>query len=551
MSLMPGLAFKHQGRRAEPSPLHSDVAGFIGRTRRGPLGGAVRVEGWRRFVQVFGDLHRARTLPYAVRGYFENGGRAAWIVRLAGGDDPLAERTWDIGNWLTRNESRKEKHYAHQYRVTASSPGRWAAGLRVHVHWHPAGVERRLLADLTVTAREEPAEYLRNLSPDVNEVDEEEGRSQGLATRVNAESNLIRLYPVAESQRPVEERTTAAPRGGVEQFELSLPATSTAPALLTEYLDAVKHLGDQPEVAMLAVPGLEDDLDALARSLSKAVEPTEADLENMKDEPRREILQALLRQAAELQDRMLILDTPRPPQDFNQLHEYVNGLREAAEVDSNRRVGAVYHPWLRVQDPLGGLTAPLRTVPPSGHIAGVISRTDRDRGAHHTPANVPVFDVVDLEDSYDREAGGRLISAGINLIRCQPGQRLLVWGGRTLDPLPQGRFLAHRRLLHRLVRTIRRVAEPIVFEKNGPALWLTLARTVTSVLLDAYRAGALKGDRADEAFRVRCDAETNPPEQIDLGRVLCEIAVAPAMPMEFITLRVAFSETSDVEVFEA
>src|SRR5205807_10359125 len=110
-------------------------------------------------------------------------------------------------------------------------------------------------------------------------------------------------------------------------------------------------------------------------------------------------------------------------------------------------------------------------------------------------------------------------------------------------------YIAHRRLIHRLIRGIRQVAEPLVFENNGPVLWLTLTRAVTTILVEAYGAGGLKGDRPEQAFRVRCDATTNPPEQIELGRVLCEIDLAPAVPMEFITLRVALSASGTLDVF--
>jgi phage tail sheath protein FI len=116
---------------------------------------------------------------------------------------------------------------------------------------------------------------------------------------------------------------------------------------------------------------------------------------------------------------------------------------------------------------------------------------------------------------------------------------------------PERRFIAHRRLIHRLVRAIRRVAEPLVFDINGPEVWLTLVRAITTVLLEAWRAGALKGARPDEAFRVRCDEELNPPEEQDLGRVLCEIEVAPAIPMEFILLRISLSGDGKLEVFES
>src|SRR5262249_44160537 len=169
-------------------------------------------------------------------------------------------------------------------------------------------------------------------------------------------------------------------------------------------------------------------------------------------------------------------------------------------------------PRLWVSDRLGGIAKPLRSVPPSGHVAGVISGLDRQRGAHHTPANVSLVDAVDATRTFEKAEQARFNDAGINLVRCFPGRGLVVWGGRTLEPERAGRFIAHRRLIHRLVRTIRRVAEPLVFETNGPELWLTIVRGITTVLLEAWRAGALQGTRPEDAFRVRCDEKTISPE---------------------------------------
>ena len=113
-----------------------------------------------------------------------------------------------------------------------------------------------------------------------------------------------------------------------------------------------------------------------------------------------------------------------------------------------------------------------------------------------------------------------------------------------------GRFVAHRRLLHRLVRAIRRVAEPLVFDDNTPALRLTLVRGITSLLLEAFRSGALRGARPDDAFRVACDDSNNPPEQHP-GLVVCDVEVAPAVPMEFIRIRLALGQEGRLEVVEA
>jgi hypothetical protein len=90
----------------------------------------------------------------------------------------------------------------------------------------------------------------------------------------------------------------------------------------------------------------------------------------------------------------------------------------------------------------------------------------------------------------------------------------------------------------------------LVFDVNGPELRLTLVRALTSVLLEAFRAGALKGTRPEQAFEVRCDDTTNPPEQ-DPGLLVCEVAVAPAAPMEFIRLRLLLGQEGRLEVIEA
>jgi phage tail sheath protein FI len=116
--------------------------------------------------------------------------------------------------------------------------------------------------------------------------------------------------------------------------------------------------------------------------------------------------------------------------------------------------------------------------------------------------------------------------------------------------MPGGRFIAHRRLTHRLVRAMRRVAEPLVFEPNGPELWSALARGVTTVLVEAYRSGALRGANPAEAFTVRCDSDTTTDEDQGVGRVVCEVAFVPANPMEVITIRLLLAPDGRLEVIE-
>jgi phage tail sheath protein FI len=530
----PGLYLTLVPRPAQPSPLRSDVAGFIGHTKRGPVGQAVRVEGWRNYLRIFGGLIGESDTPWAIRGYFENGGEVAWVVRLfqpeprAFGSTPdgTAQAIWKVaepdaltGRW-TASGPAKGGFTAFSYLIQATSPGVWANGLRVLPRYRLEGVANLPEVDLTIYAQDEPVEYLTGLRP------------RELVERVNSASALIRLTPL--DPPPVEPHASDPPgRRSIEWNDLpSLRGGSEAPhtaAWREQYLAAITALGDQPEVALTALPDLHRDAGD--------------------DEETAEILAALLQQAAELHDRLLLIDLPRERQSANCALEWV--AQQLPQGDAALlRGGAVYHPHLWVPNPLGGIAEPLRRQPPSGHVAGVISRLDRERGAHHTPANAPLFEAVDVTATFAELEQARCNEAGINLLRCFPGRGLQVWGGRTPDREQTGRFVAHRRLIHRLVRAIRRVAEPLVFDTNGPELWLAFVRAITTVLLEAWRAGALKGTRPAEAFRVQCDEQNNPPAAQELGRVLCEIELAPAAPMEFIHLRVALGSDGKLEVFE-
>jgi hypothetical protein len=537
----PGLYFTVAPRRAEASPLRSDVAGFLGRTRRGPVGQPVRVEGWRSYLRAFGGLRHDASMTYAIRGYFENGGDVAYVVRLCGDGSQPASAIWKVGELDGTGQWTAGAPAAFgfaQYRVEATSPGEWGNGTRVTIRYRLRGTAGGPEVDIAVQAPDEPAEYFAGLAPDA------------LESQIDASSLLIRLIP----DRPPVRSCLLKPGPHHFEWEIILqggtegqPATAGKPSK-QDYLHAARKLGEEDtvasaqapslEVALVAVPGLYEDLIASG--------------------DQEEVLVTLIAQAEQLHDRLVLVDVPTDQEntddalkDANQMMQWITRLRGLPDDGQRMRAAAVYHPRLWVPDPLGGIAKPLRSVPPSGHIAGVISWLDRQRGAHHTPANASLFDAVDVTRTFEKAEQARFNDAGINLVRCFPGRGLVVWGGRTLEPEREGRFVAHRRLIHRLVRAIRRVAEPLVFETNGPELWLTIVRAITTVLLEAWRAGALKGTRPEEAFRVRCDEKTTPPEEQELGQVVCEIEVAPAVPMEFILLRIALGSDGKLEVFES
>lgn len=516
----PGLYYSAVPPPEPLQPLRTDIAGFIGRTRRGPIGEVVRVVGWREYLAVFGDLERDAFTSYSLRGYFANGGEIAHVVRVSGPGPRTAETVWTVGtldpatgSWDAASRIRGG-FAAPAFRLRATSPGTWGDSVRVSIQYRARNTAGLPELDVVVSAEAEPTESFPGVRPEELDV----------ALRA---SRLVRALPEGPVPVPLPANAPSGP--ATRLWRLRLGNGSDVAPTRADYLEAVRSIMETREVALIGTPDLHDDLAA-------------------DRDAQREVVQQLARRADEEKDRLVLVDLPGALTVPLDVVPFVAELADS--FDFPWRALAVYHPRLHVPDPLGGVAHPLRSTPPSGVIAGMISRLDRERGAYHTPANAPLFDAVDIEREFDEAERTRFHEEGVNVVRCIPGRGLMAWGGRTPDKLDTGRFIAHRRLLHRLVRAIGRVAEPLVFDVNGPELRLTFRRAITTVLVEAFRAGALKGARPEEAFTVVCDETNNTADDVDAGRVLCEIGVAPAVPMEFIHLRVAFSGEGRLEVFE-
>ena len=178
-------------------------------------------------------------------------------------------------------------------------------------------------------------------------------------------------------------------------------------------------------------------------------------------------------------------------------------------------------------------------VPPSGHMAGIWARSDATRGVHKAPANEVVRGAIELETNITRSEHDLLNPNGINAIRSFPGRGIRVWGARTLSSDPAWRYINVRRLFNYLEESILGGTQWVVFEPNDYDLWQRIRRTISAFLVRQWRDGALFGATPGEAFYVKCDDETNPPEFIDAGQVTCEIGVAPVKPAEFVVFRLA------------
>jgi phage tail sheath protein FI len=246
-----------------------------------------------------------------------------------------------------------------------------------------------------------------------------------------------------------------------------------------------------------------------------------------------EAVNGLIEHCERLRYRMAIVD---PPKDSS-----ISEVRRfRSQFDT--RYAALYYPWVRTVDPTrrpdpGGPT-PMLDLPPSGFVAGVYARSDIERGVHKAPANEVILgiDRFVTNVTYDRQAV--LNPEGVNALRFFEGRANRVWGARTMSSDPEWKYVNVRRLFIYLEHSIDKSTQWAVFEPNNERLWASIRQTVEDFLLATWRTGALMGTRPEEAFFVRCDRTTMTQNDLDNGRLICLIGVAPTYPAEFVIFRI-------------
>ncbi|GHF70268.1 hypothetical protein GCM10010218_59530 [Streptomyces mashuensis] len=273
-----------------------------------------------------------------------------------------------------------------------------------------------------------------------------------------------------------------------------------------------------PEVTMVAVPSLWDMTVAATQSATPPQPALPAGAA---------LIGQVLAHCTKQRNRLAVVDAP-PGLLADPLKEFVGTL--ASPDTDDAAFTALYYPWVMVP----GIDGVPRTVPPSGHLAGVWARTDAERGVFKAPANQNLRGVLDLPVLLTDDQNGTLNDKGVNCLRVFPGRGLLVWGARTRSSSRDWRYLNVRRLVSFLSDSIQRSTTWAVFEPNDDRLWGTLRHSVVSFLTDQWRQGALLGRTPDEAFYVICDRTNNTPDTIDAGQVICDIGVAPVRPAEFV-----------------
>ncbi|MBQ9383594.1 MAG: phage tail sheath family protein [Ruminiclostridium sp.] len=543
----------------------TSTAGFIGLAEKGPVGGVPQlVTNFADFRRTYGgflsenEFGEYRFLAYAVEHFFVNGGTRAFIVRVAPesaknakaeiGDLEFSAKNpglWGDSISLRITPASKAKTQAFEaagdrkYRVKNGAgfvPGDIVAfidGDTVEynkVEKNQDNVitfEKEFSADITDTnllpskvittcelslevRYDDTTETYDNVSFNIespNYISKKTAKSELITVDYTGKNPIGSLFESLTDDEEAEFVTvefTGGSNGAASDI--------TAGDFIGTDGGAGKRTGiqsflDNDVVSIMAVPGITDP----------------------------NVQLTLVAHCENLASRFAVLDVPKD-------------AKKVDEIIAHRDIfsssyAALYHPWLQVFDPLDKKNI---AIPPSGSVIGIFARSDNTRGVHKAPANEVVRACVGLDSRFNKGEQDILNPKGVNLIRAFPGQGIRVWGARTVSSDPSWKYINVRRLFIFIEETIKANTNWAVFEPNDEALWTRVQRTISVFLTGMWRNGSLAGSTADEAFFVNIGRSTMSQDDIDNGRLVCVIGVAPVKPAEFVIFRIT-QHTSTAE----
>lgn len=521
--LAPGVYVEEVSSGIKPiEAVGTSTGAFVGGAVKGPVAEPVLVTSFTQFVDVFGGFHPDHYLAYAVRQFFTQGGGRCFVVRAFRPSPPASPPSRPAGlaedvAFVTLDDGASPPVDA--LRVLASSPGAWGNDVAVEVTGptfdpaDPANADGKF--GLAVLVGGEAVETYDRLS--LNEF-----TADGLPNPLHAEQVINgRSKYIVVDDLSAEPTVTDPPgpgtfalSGGADGGTLAISNLIGAEAAGTG-LFAFDTVDD---INIVAIPDLMRPTITAATALVATGQA--------------------LAYCEGREDCFFVADVPDGLGPTDALdYKQAQGAFSAGNALSST-YGALYYPWVRVADPVTGGTL---LVPPSGSVAGVYARTDIRRGVHKAPAGTEdgrLRAVAGLERAVTHGEQELLNPNGVNVIRKFPDAGIVVWGARTVSADPEWRYVNVRRLFLFLEESIFNGTQWVVFEPNDPVLWKRITRNVSAFLNIQWREGKLVGETPEEAFFVKCDAETNPPESVDLGRVITVIGVAPSKPAEFVIFRI-------------
>jgi phage tail sheath protein FI len=485
------------------------VTAFVGPARKGPTDEPVSCLDFGDFQRVFGGLWERSPMSYAVDDFFTNGGTHAIIVRLHKGDGGPGQATFTVDN----------------LELVAANPGKWAEELRV-ITSHPedaiaaAGVADSLglhatdLFDLEVMDKSSGTrlESFRNVTA------HQDGGARRVDRVLDTESELVCVNldsngnPVLAGARPADNASSDG-QGGSDGADLT----------------DNDYIGDEANNKGIYALLRTDIFNLLCIPPPKFDEiPTSS---------------AVWAKAASLCRRcraFLLVDSP-PDWDTKTVAQIEQAL-PLFNLSAASANAALYYPRIRKPDLLRD--GQLGTFVPCGAIAGVMARTDSNRGVWKAAAGreAGLAGVQELGVELNSQENGVLNPVAVNCLRTFPVIGRVIWGARTLrgaDLLAdEYKYVPVRRLALFIEESLYRGTRWAVFEPNDEPLWSQIRLTVGEFMQRLFQQGAFQGQSARAAYVVKCDRETMSQSDIDSGIVNIIIGFAPLKPAEFLIIKV-------------
>lgn len=507
------------------------ITAFIGRAARGPINEPVTINNFGDYQRVFGGLDIDSTMSYAVRDFFLNGGGQAIIVRLFKGTEVA-------------------KVNVNGLKLEASSPGTWGNNLAASVDTASIndevaeryGLSLDQLFNLTVVEKAPDGSPVKTERHHNLTIVEGERRIDRV---LEQESQLVRVQrksdggPDLPEKRPTETpKTPKSKDKGKEDSESGKSDedsnTNQNTFKFTGGVDgdplttANDYKGDQSKKEGLYALEKVDLFNLLC------IPPDSRD-GTLPNEVYSEALNYCLARRA-----MLIVD---PPSAWGKtVDEAKSKLTSLGLSGTMARNAALYFPRVRQADPLRN--GQIDTFVPCGIIAGIMARTDAQRGVWKAPAGLDaaLSGVQGLEVNLSDAENGMLNPLGINCLRSFPVAGTVVWGARTLRGADQladeYKYVPVRRLALYIEESLYRGTQWVVFEPNDEPLWAQIRLNIGAFMHNLFRQGAFQGQTPRDAYFVKCDKETTTQNDINLGIVNIVVGFAPLKPAEFVIISI-------------
>lgn len=514
--LTPGVYIEEIERGPRPiEGVPTSTAAFLGETERGAIKPRM-VTSYKEYQRWFGGTFgEARFMPYAVSGFFENGGKRLYISRIVGENATPAEtafapfmvRAAGPGSWGKRVWARIDDSTTK--RPDAGGVPQ-AVGFRLRfAFWSNPAPGFQVFdpfAEPLRTPRPSLVEDFDDLVTDASSPDFHEKRMQDSS----ALAMLVRIPPALADARPTN-GSSALSQAGVDD---------PAPIDVADYKGELVPGAPRAELQGLAALELDS-----YREVSLVYAPAVAI----------DVAKAIISHCEKMRFRFAAIDVDK-------------GKSNATALDPRTHVqdtqyAAFYYPWISMSDPQTGAR---KTVPPGGHVLGVYARTDVERGVFKAPANETLRGALELEFDINDDTQSVLNPRGVNAIRQFPGRGIRIWGARTMSSNALWKYVSVRRLFIFLERSIYEGTQWVVFEPNDIALWDRVTDTLRLFLRNQWRQGALFGRTEEQAFFVTCDESTMTQDDIMNGRLICEVGIAPVRPAEFVVFRI-FQHTAEAQ----